>query len=111
MTPTLQRSIVLAACVAACGVVSSPAAAQFTATVTRPPARKAALQVPVAAEPTARDTMRPTVLSDMKAWVDSAAMALKTPASPPNPRDTTAAAGPQAPAPPPRSTRPRRSPR
>lgn len=116
---SLRSRALLAALVGlALGAAAEPAAAQFTAAVT-PPRRRPA-PPPVMADGTRPDTIRPTVLSDLKAWVDSAAAGLGTPSSAPRDsaaarrdssgarRDSAAAPAPR-PAPPPR--RPRTPPR
>jgi hypothetical protein len=76
-----RKSRVLAAALVALALVAAaePAAAQFTAAVTLPRRRPAAPRV--LADGTRADSVRTTVLSDLKAWVDSAATVLgSTPA-------------------------------
>jgi hypothetical protein len=107
--PRLALSLVLL-------TAATPCAAQFTAAVT-PPRRER--PTPVAAADTVPraqlDTVRPTVLSDLKAWVDSAATAMSVPpaagaapaardstpppAEPRSPRDRRTPARPDAPRP------------
>jgi hypothetical protein len=87
--PRRSRCLAAAALITALVVPAGPAAAQFTATVTGPaPARVVKLQSATKVT-MPRDTVRPTVLSDLKAWVDSAAGALRN-APPAAPGDTTA---------------------
>jgi hypothetical protein len=115
-----RKSRVLAAALVALALVAAaePAAAQFTAAVTLPRRRPAAPRV--LADGTRADSVRTTVLSDLKAWVDSAATVLgSTPAgarpapsasrdsagAPATPRDSAAAPAAR-PSQPPRRPRP-----
>ena len=88
------RSLALRAALAAASAaaVAEPLEAQFTAAVTQPLRRPVPAREAVAAGPGA-DTVRTTELSDLKAWVDSAAAVVgSTPAAPrAAPRDSAAA--------------------
>jgi hypothetical protein len=110
---SLRSRALLAALVGLALVTAAePAAAQFTAAVT-PPRRRPA-PPPVMADGTRPDTIRPTVLSDLKAWVDSAAAGLSRPAprdSAAAQRDSVAARRDSAAAPAPRPASPPRRPR
>jgi hypothetical protein len=108
-------------CLAALLIATAPsaAAAQFTTAVT-PPRRPQPRPVAAVVDTVPRaqlDTVRPTVLSDLKAWVDSAANALSVPSAgarttpsdslperrtekrPPEPRATPSRSEPPRPAP------------
>lgn len=86
-----MKALYVMAAALAIGGAASSAEAQFT-TVVAPPRPKQEPQVAqtAAAQSAARDTVLRARLTDMKAWVDSAAVALS--AAPPRPRADTAAA-------------------
>ena len=86
-----SRALAAALVALALAAAAEPAAAQFTAAVTLPRRRPAAPRV--LADGTRADSIRTTVLSDLKAWVDSAATVLgSAPAgAPPAPRDSAGA--------------------
>lgn len=69
----LLRAVLFAA--AAAAGLAEPAGAQFTAAVTQPRRRPVPARDALAAGP-GSDTVRTTQLSDLKAWVDSAATVL-----------------------------------
>ena len=87
------RSLALGAALLATAMagLAEPVEAQFTAAVTQPRRRAVGVRETLAAGPSA-DTVRTTQLSDLQAWVDSAATVLgSTPATrPAAPRDSAA---------------------
>lgn len=72
-------------------LASSPARAQFTAVVEPPKKAPAPAAVAAATPGATRDSAGRTQLSDMRAWVDSAAGVAATPAAPAAVGDTIAA--------------------
>ena len=87
----MQASIRTIGVALALTLASSPARAQFTAVVQPPKKAPAEAQVAEATPGATRDSVGRTQLSDMRAWVDSAAGVAATPSTPVAVGDTIAA--------------------
>jgi len=103
----------LAAPLAAAVLVAVPTAlsAQFAAVIVAPPRRAEAPLLTPKERAVQQDSVRREAMSDMRAWVDSAAGVVTVTPAAPGPRESRPAAAPRDSAAPPARTPARRPPR